>query len=89
MSLLCRGGSARLRRGSSAANGGAGEGRDAEEEVDEVNDEPVRPSWSSAGFSSEMTLLNQITSIINIPPCSPVMTWTSALTASPLEGRQV
>ena len=59
MSLLCRGSSARLRRGrSAAADGGAGEGREAEEEVDEVNDEPVRPSWSSAGFSSEMTLWN-------------------------------
>ena len=68
MSLLCRGSSVRLRRGrSEAADGGAGEGREAEEEVDEVNDEPVRPSWSSAGFSSEMTLWNQITFIINLP----------------------
>ena len=59
MSLLCRGSSVRLRRGrSEAADGGTGEGREAEEEVDEVDDEPVRPSWSSAGFSSERTLWN-------------------------------
>ena len=59
ISLLCRreSAAARLRRESSVASGGVelrAEG-DPDEEVDDVNDEPVRPSWSSAGFSSEMT----------------------------------
>ena len=58
ISLLCRG-SVRLRRESSVANGGIELRADGvpDEEVDDVNDDPVSPSWSSAGFSSEMTKL--------------------------------
>ena len=58
ISLLCRG-SVRLRRESSVANGGIELRADGvpDEEVDDVNDDPVSPSWSSAGFSSEITKL--------------------------------